>query len=125
MLENDLGIDSSVLNTGDIKAGEVLLTAKVASNLFDNAVNNEGVIEAKGINTQGGTIRLGGFGGDLADVVNTGTLNVSATGENSTGGHVQIEGDRIQLKDNAQIIATGDNGGGSVLIGGDYQGQKQ
>ncbi|CAM3827759.1 filamentous hemagglutinin N-terminal domain-containing protein [Parendozoicomonas haliclonae] len=123
VLENQLGVDSALLNEGTIEAGEVLLTAKVAKGLFDNAVNNTGVVEAKGIDTSGGTIRLGGSGGDISDVVNTGTVDASATGNGSQGGKVQIEGDTIALKGNARIIASGENGGGIVLIGGDYQGK--
>ncbi|MCL6269351.1 filamentous hemagglutinin N-terminal domain-containing protein [Sansalvadorimonas sp. 2012CJ34-2] len=117
------GVDSAVLNTGTIEAGEIVLTAQTAKGLFDTAVNNEGILEARGINARGGTIRLGGFGGRVADVVNSGTIDVSASGTNAKGGRVQVEGDSIQVKENSRIIATGDNGGGTVLIGGDYQGK--
>ncbi|MGI9282630.1 MAG: filamentous hemagglutinin N-terminal domain-containing protein, partial [Endozoicomonas sp.] len=120
VLEKKLGIDDAVLNEGTLKGGEVLLTADVAKGLFDNAVNNTGIIEAKGISTEGGVVRLGGFG---AQVAHTGKIDVSGEGAGSKGGKVQIEGDTINLTGNASIVATGENGGGTVLIGGDYQGK--
>ncbi|NER49744.1 MAG: filamentous hemagglutinin N-terminal domain-containing protein [Symploca sp. SIO1A3] len=48
----------------------------------------------------------------------SGSLDVSG----ETGGKVNILGDRVGVI-NSQINASGTNGGGTVLIGGDYQGQ--
>lgn len=76
VMENQLGIDSSTLNSGTIQAdgGQVLMTAKVSQDLFSNAVNNTGIVEAKSITQHDGKILLGGSGGDI---VNRGTLDVS------------------------------------------------
>ncbi|KEQ12266.1 two-partner secretion domain-containing protein, partial [Endozoicomonas numazuensis] len=120
VLEKKLGVKDAVLNEGTLNGGEVLLTADVAKGLFDNAVNNTGIIEAKGISTEGGVVRLGGFG---AQVAHSGKIDVSGEGAGSKGGKVLIEGDTINLTGNASIVATGENGGGTVLIGGDYQGK--
>ncbi len=38
------------------------------------------------------------------------------------GGTVQVLGDRVSLLDNAQVDVSGPGGGGTVLIGGDFQG---
>src|SRR4029079_357383 len=43
-----------------------------------------------------------------------------ATG--SKGGSVQVLGHRVGLLDNASIDVSGEKGGGTVLIGGDYRG---
>lgn len=55
----------------------------------------------------------------------TGTTIVSGnidTASSDTGGTVHILGQRVGLVD-AEINASGSNGGGTVLVGGDYQGQ--
>ncbi|HEY9832495.1 MAG TPA: filamentous hemagglutinin N-terminal domain-containing protein, partial [Stenomitos sp.] len=49
-------------------------------------------------------------------VTSTGSLTAS-------GGTVQVLGDRIGLLDNALIDVSSDTGGGTVLIGGDFQGK--
>ncbi|WP_281647721.1 filamentous hemagglutinin N-terminal domain-containing protein [Parendozoicomonas sp. Alg238-R29] len=118
-----LGVDSAVLNTdsGSIQAGKILLEANMASSLFDNAVNNEGVLEARGIHTSGGTITLRGSGGSVFDVVNTNTIDASATGANSIGGTVLLAGDDISLTNSSLINANGGNAGGKVLIGSDLE----
>ncbi|HEY9659511.1 MAG TPA: filamentous hemagglutinin N-terminal domain-containing protein, partial [Allocoleopsis sp.] len=53
------------------------------------------------------------FGGT---VINSGSLT-------APGGTVQVLGDRVALTDNARIDVSGETGGGTVLVGGDYQGQ--
>ena len=51
-----------------------------------------------------------------------GRLDVSNAEAGSTGGTVQVLGDRVGLV-NAQVDASGNSGGGNVRIGGDYQGR--
>ncbi|MEA5468116.1 CHAT domain-containing protein [Spirulina sp. 06S082] len=51
----------------------------------------------------------------------TGNVDVSLGTLGSVGGNVGIFGDRLALF-NANIDASGDSGGGTVLIGGEYQG---
>ena len=48
---------------------------------------------------------------------------VTATGNDGKGGDIQVLGNQVGLIDNAQIDASGKSGGGSILIGGDYQGK--
>lgn len=45
----------------------------------------------------------------------------SATGAGQ-GGEIQVLGDRVGLLGNALVDASGQSGGGTVLVGGDYQG---
>jgi len=115
-------VDALVQNGGMIRAdgGQVLLTAQSAGNLLQSAVNNTGVIQAQTVENHNGTIRL------LADMqsgtVNlSGTLDASGTGAGQTGGNIIITGHHVGLF-GAQINASGDAGGGTVLVGGGYQG---
>lgn len=68
-----------------------------------------------------GSIRLGGS--DLAVPVNSGTAvasgELSVAGE--TGGTIQVLGDQVALVD-AQLDASGQSQGGTVLVGGNFQG---
>ncbi len=111
--------ESAVVNAGLISAqeGEVLLTAKAARDVFSNVVNNTGVIEAKGIDMSGGTIRLLGEGGDVR---NSG--NLLASSDNGTGGKIDLSGDRTAVDSGSLIDASGTKGGGTIRIGGGYQG---
>ncbi|MBD0334548.1 MAG: filamentous hemagglutinin N-terminal domain-containing protein, partial [Cyanobacteria bacterium Co-bin13] len=56
--------------------------------------------------------------GERGDAVVSGSLNVSG----ETGGALQVLGDRVAVV-GADINASGTSSGGTVLIGGDYQGQ--
>jgi hypothetical protein len=46
----------------------------------------------------------------------------TATGAD-TGGEIQVLGEQVGLMGDAHVDASGQNGGGTVLIGGDYQGK--
>ena len=147
-MDNAASIDDGISNTGDIIAdgGEVLITASAAQGVFDNAINNEGLIKAGRIENQGGTIRLVGMG-PQSSIINTGVLTadassgdggsievvssattiiggdavVSAAADVGQGGSVKILGDRVGLTDAASIDVSGASGG-EILFGGDYQG---
>ncbi|WP_444923640.1 filamentous hemagglutinin N-terminal domain-containing protein [Microbulbifer sp. DLAB2-AF] len=139
VMENDLGVDSAVLNEGNINGAQVLLEASVSGDLFTAAVNNEGTIKAQGIDTSGGKIRLFGSG---SSVINSGELQAAG----ATGGQVVIEGDTAEHRGKIDVRGTAGRGGevmvlgdevlvsgiidargtadgGEVLIGGDYQGK--
>ncbi|MBW3567744.1 MAG: filamentous hemagglutinin N-terminal domain-containing protein, partial [Proteobacteria bacterium] len=119
LLENAYGLDAAVSNSGTLQAdsGRVLLSAASANNVFAQVVNNEGVIQANGVTTDGGRVFLTGSGGD---VINTG--NITATSETGKGGEVHLLGDRVGLFGDALVDVSGATGGGTALIGGDYQG---
>ncbi|MFC6283367.1 two-partner secretion domain-containing protein, partial [Polaromonas aquatica] len=100
--------------------GQVILTASATDALLRTVVNNSGVIEAKTLNNQGGVIRL--EGGDSGVVHVSGTLDASGKGAGEQGGKIQITGDKVGLFDAAKVDVSGDAGGGTALIGGDFQG---
>ncbi|MFA0813708.1 two-partner secretion domain-containing protein, partial [Microbulbifer epialgicus] len=86
--ENKLGIDSAVINSGSIEAAKVVMEASISSDLFTAAVNNTGTIQARGIDTSEGKIRLVGSGGS---VINSGNLNVSLLNDDSPDLSAQLE----------------------------------
>jgi len=121
---NQGAVNALVQNGGLIRAdgGQVLLTAQSAENLLQSAVNNTGVIQAQTIENHNGTIKL--LGDMQSGTVNVGgTLDASGMGAGQTGGSVTATGQHVGLFDQAKIAASGDAGGGTVLIGGDFQGK--
>ncbi|MCX5657022.1 MAG: hypothetical protein NTZ48_02145, partial [Candidatus Omnitrophica bacterium] len=116
------GANSAVENSGKISAdgGKVILAAKTLNNVFDYAVNQTGVIEAKSLATKNGEIILDG--GNSGIVANSGTLDVSGKDAGEIGGTVKVLGEYVGLFDSS-IDASGDVGGGTILIGGNLQGK--
>ncbi|MBX7067542.1 MAG: filamentous hemagglutinin N-terminal domain-containing protein [Parachlamydiales bacterium] len=114
---------------GAIEASEVFLSLKMASQVIESVVNTDGIefgseiveidgkieilseslIQARNIVLDGdGSVRVAG------------TLDAASLHE--SGGTVKVLGDSIFLE-GALIDASGDLGGGTVLIGGDYKGE--
>ena len=117
-------VNALARNGGLIRAngGQVVMTAKSAGQLIKTAVNNTGVVEAQTIENHNGTIRL--LGDMETGAVNvSGTLDVSGTGAGQSGGSIVVTGEVVVLRGHAKIDASGSAGGGSVLIGGGYQGK--
>ena len=95
--------------------------------LLENAPDNLGV-KALANNsielTSSGTQLLANPGTAIV----SGTLNASVphtphpTPHTQTGGTIQVLGHRVALVDSAQLEASGALGGGTLLIGGDFQG---
>ncbi len=73
------------------------------------------------------TTANGPKGGNITVQSTEGTTLVSgaveARGSSNKGGTIHLLGTRVGLIDAAQIDASGENGGGTVLAGGDYQGK--
>ncbi|NQV40684.1 MAG: filamentous hemagglutinin N-terminal domain-containing protein, partial [Nitrosopumilus sp.] len=115
-------LQALVTNSGTIKAdgGTVLLTAKAAQGVIDNVINMDGIIQAQSVAQVNGEIIL--MGGDEGIVQVAGTLDASGLDSGETGGTVKVLGDKVGLFDGAAIDASGDAGGGEVLVGGNYQG---
>src|SRR5574337_656815 len=108
--------EAAVTNKGTLRAedGTVVLQASATKDLFTNLVNNTGIVDASGISTDGGVVRLVGNGGN---VESSGSINVSGV----HGGTVQLLSDR-NVGVTGTIDASGDLGGGSIQVGGGWQG---
>src|SRR5688572_16695249 len=116
--------NASVVNTGSITAdgGTVLLTARSANALLDTVINNSGTIRANSLVERNGEIVLDG--GNTGVVAVSGTLQAAGGDAGTTGGTIKVLGDKVTLTSSALIDASGDVGGGTVLVGGNWQGQR-
>src|ERR1051325_3711252 len=118
----EAALGAQALNKGTISAegGSVYLLARSADALLDTVVNNTGIIRANSLVERNGSIILDG--GSAGVVANSGTLDVSGTAAGATGGTVKVLGEHVALADGTRINATGDAGGGTVLVGGNFHG---
>jgi len=116
-------LTSLVGNSGTIRAdgGTVLLAAAAAKSVVDHVINMDGIVEARSVHAENGEIVL--MGGDDGIVRVAGRLDASGRDDGETGGTVKVLGEKVGLYDGARIDASGDAGGGTVLIGGNYQGE--
>jgi len=115
-------LGAAALNKGTILAegGSVYLLARSADALLDTVVNNTGIIRANSLVERNGVIVLDG--GSQGVVANSGTLDVSGKEPGATGGTVKVLGEYVGLFNGSRIDASGDAGGGTVLIGGNFHG---
>ncbi len=123
--------------------GQVLLSAQAYNEITAGVIKNSGEISAKGISKKGGAIVLNasteikqsgtltasskkGNGGsitlDAKTVTQSGMINADSTALTGKGGRIMLTGDLLALKAGSTITANGPQGGGTVLIGGDWQG---
>jgi len=108
----------SLRNSGEVRATSLALDAGgsiVLSGSSNVTLTSGSVVEASG--ASGGTVVVQSSGG-TASVGGT----VSAVGSNGVGGNISLLGNRVGLESGALVDASGTNGGGSVLVGGDFQG---
>uniref|UniRef100_A0ACD5GXD5 Uncharacterized protein n=1 Tax=Desertifilum tharense IPPAS B-1220 TaxID=1781255 RepID=A0ACD5GXD5_9CYAN len=105
LLSLDIPVTETHLNPLSLPA---LLTGNGLDHADSIQVNDRGQV----VLSQSGVIIPDETGVAIA----SGSLNVSGT----TGGEVNVLGDRVGLV-SANINASGTNGGGTILIGGDYK----
>lgn len=110
-------LQATIKNSGNIYADGGFV--QMATNARAAAINISGIVEANQLVERDGMIRL--EGGDNAKVQVAGQL--IAKGQNTTGGTIEVTGEQVALLNGAVLDASGDTGGGTVLVGGDYQGK--
>ena len=136
-------IKSVVNNVGIIEAA-TLKTVNGVIRLEGDNLTNSGTLRADGGDKRGGSITLasandislaansiisasGASGGDITVQARGGTLladgSLAAVGSQGSGGTVKLLGERVGLMANTVVDASGQTGGGTVLVGGDYQGK--
>ncbi len=115
-------MESLASNSGTIKAdgGTVVIGARQAVKVVENVVNMSGRIEATSVEMRNGTVVLSG--GDTGRVAVSGQIDASGKQAGETGGNVQVLGDVVALQAGAAIDVSGQAGGGTALVGGDWQG---
>ncbi|MCX5692197.1 MAG: filamentous hemagglutinin N-terminal domain-containing protein [Candidatus Omnitrophica bacterium] len=94
---NNEKILSAVKNSGTISAngGKVIITAKILNKVFDYAINNIGVIEAKNVVNHNGVIELTAEG---APIINIGKIEA---------GEVKISAPDTEVINRGEIISNG------------------
>ena len=80
-------------------------------------VRNSGTLNASSVVSEGGRIFLKASQDAYVD----GNGRIVTTG--TKGGSVEVLGNRVAVMDDAGIDASGADGGGRIMIGGDYQGK--
>ncbi|MFO0109596.1 MAG: filamentous hemagglutinin N-terminal domain-containing protein, partial [Alphaproteobacteria bacterium] len=117
-----------VRNSGAVSAdgGTVLITAAAGRELVDSLVAVEGTVRAQTVAEKNGAIIIAsaakGHDATQATVKVAAKLDASGKGAGEKGGAVHVQGERILVAEGTRIDASGDAGGGEVLIGGDYLG---
>jgi filamentous hemagglutinin family protein len=113
---------AQVFNSGLIQAdgGMVVLAARSGGDPLATVLNNSGTVHARTLTSKNGVIRL--EGGESGVVAVSGTLDASGYGAGQTGGTVKVLGEKVGLFAGTRIDASGDAGGGTVLVGGNWQG---
>jgi filamentous hemagglutinin family protein len=105
-----------VKNTGTIKASAAELKA-ANGNIYALAIQNTGLIQATTVTKQGGHIYLTA---DSGTIVNSGTLNASATAAKGVGGTILLKSTAGKVVHSGKLIARGGQGGkgGNAEISG-------
>jgi filamentous hemagglutinin family protein len=112
------GSSALVSNSGVISAqgGSVLMTARAARGVVDNVINTTGLIQASSVSVHNGEVVLDA--GEDGTVAVSGTIDVSGRNSGESGGSIAVRGKSIAVADDASLNASGDAGGGTILIGG-------
>ncbi|MDO9458747.1 MAG: filamentous hemagglutinin N-terminal domain-containing protein, partial [Alphaproteobacteria bacterium] len=114
---------ASMVNSGRISAdgGVIEITARSGAAAVDSLINMGGVVEARSVGMENGTVVF--YGASDGVVQLTGKVDVSGRSVGETGGTIKVLGGKVALAGNASLDASGDAGGGTILVGGDFQGK--
>jgi filamentous hemagglutinin family protein len=120
---NGLPVKDAAANSGTLRAdgGLVKVSAKAVEGAFDNIINHSGIAQARSASVRNGVIVF--EGGDSGIVRVSGQADATGLGGGQTGGRVEVTGELVGVANGAVLDASGANGGGAVLVGGDYQGK--
>ena len=94
-----------------------ILSARASDDPLSTVINNQGIVEARGVSSKDGVILLDG--GTTGIVASSGTLDASSPTAGESSGRIEITGEKVGLFGDAAVNASGGAGGGTVLIGGD------
>ena len=113
-------LDSALDQLGRVRAdgGTVDIRAAARAGLAGTVLNLEGVVQARSVGQLQGRIWVDG--GDAGITRVAGRLDASA---DTQGGDLLVQGRYIAVERSAVVDASGAAGGGSVRIGGDFQGR--
>ena len=93
----------------------------ISGGLIDVTATHAATISATGsLTSHGGEVHVDA--GESGTLLDSGRVDVSNSESGGIGGTVHLLGERVGLFSNAAVDASGDHGGGEVLIGGDLHG---
>lgn len=114
---------AAISNSGSIaaKGGQVAMLASAVGDALATVINQSGVIRADSAVERNGMIVLSGASNGVVRV--SGQLTASGMAAGQAGGTIKVLGDKVALESGARLDASGQSGGGTVLVGGNYQGK--
>ena len=121
MRHEDLATRLSVLGNVLADGGSVEARAVARSGFADTVLNMDGIVRARSIGERGGRIVIDGGPAGITQVA--GTVDASGLQPGEHGGQATVLGEKVLLTATARLDARGDAGGGTVLAGGNWQGQ--
>jgi len=112
--------NAKALNSGTLQSdgGYIVMTAKSAGDVMSTVVNNTGIIEAKTLHTNDkGEILLDGGASGQVEV--SGTLNASGMEAGQSAGSIKVIGQKTIINDGTNLLARGTIDGGKIETSGD------
>ncbi len=107
---------TGVENSGHIEA--VRAELKADGNVYAMAINHTGSVQALGVVEKGGRVLLVAEGGTTSH-----TGQITAKNADGSGGQVHLLGRQVNVSETGFVDVSGEGGGGTLLIGGDFQGK--
>jgi filamentous hemagglutinin family protein len=101
--------------------GTVEMRAAARGAFADTVLNLGGVIQARTLGQRNGQVVIDG--GDAGITRLAGSIDVSGAEVGQQGGRITATGQKLLLDDGARLDASGNAGGGTVLVGGNWHGQ--
>ncbi len=109
------GSGTGIINSGVIRAAQAEL--KATGNLYAMAVNNSGMVRASGAIHKNGRVILSAVGGNVSS-----SGIIEAKNHDGSGGAINVTGRSVAIA--GRVDASGSTQGGTIRIGGEYQGGK-
>ena len=104
----------------EANGGSVEMRAAARGQFADTVLNMSGVVQAHSLgNRQGRVVIDGGASGTTSVAGSVDTRGLEA---GQKGGDITVTGDRVLVRDSASLDASGNAGGGRLLVGGDFHG---
>jgi hypothetical protein len=100
--------------------GTVEMRAAARGAFADTVLNMAGIVQAKTIGTRGGRIVIDGGGEGIVAV--SGRIDASGPAQGERGGEVTVQGQKVLIDRSALVDVSGDAGGGTIRVGGDFHG---
>ncbi len=127
--DSAVNLSEAVYDSRGIYGGLVRNSGVISAYSAVRRADGRIVLKASKDATLEGTSRItanGAQGGSIAVQAERGTLlvdgTIEATGSEAKGGTVRLLGEQVGLVNAVAVDASGKTGGGTILIGGDYQG---